>query len=329
MARPSAILAAALPLTLGAALARAEMPFLDERAQARELSPPQISNLLLEPAAETRFHLTTRLALADGDDSFGGSALLLLEPEFMAALGDNFALGVQLPIAYDDALAGDTQLFLGNARVSAAFGYRQIIQRSTLATVIAAGLDIYAPTRTATDEACERRSVCLGHRRARQLRAYQVESFIQDAMMFRPRFQFGLETRGLWAAAELAVTPGFYVRGPREGQSFVRYGVAGRLAYDVSTNVRPYVELGLGGTLDHPPLGGAEVAGLGDFDPDDTRAQLTLGVRLFVEEFAPAAFVTVDLDRSVVFFGLDVAGVIRRGHRNIGRIEDEFGDEPF
>lgn len=303
----------------------AEVLQLDERARARQLPPPHISTWLLDPATSTRFHLTITAGFADGEDSFGDGSTLILEPVLLGAVGDHVALGFALPVGVDSAEGGGSeQGFLGNLRLSGVAGNHYILDREGLRLDVGIGLDVYVPTRTAPDEACELRSICRGHARARRIHAYEAESFIVDALIARPRIQVALDFRGLRGAAELGVAPGFYVRGPREAEMFVRYGAAGRISYDIGA-FRPYFEVGFSGTLDHPSLlGGLGDRVLGGFDPSDARAQLALGVRGFFEEFAPATAVLLDVDTTTVFFAFDLAGVLRRGFGRAKRREPGF-----
>ena len=302
---------------------------LDERARGLERPPPNLSHILLDGSAETRFHLTTRARFSEGEESFGPGSTWGFELKVLGRVLDGLALGVVLPFALDAPRGSGSEVGLvGNLRVSlaASAGRLRLGARDTGPSLgLTFGLDAYAPTGSSPDSGCSDRSICPNAARAAALSAYEPELYLRDAVMGRPRAQLDLQAGAFRAAIEAALVPGIYALGPREGDAFLRYGFASRLSLDVAATAQPFVEVVAGGTLSHPPLVPGTAAARGGFDPDAERIQVNVGTRLFAKDFAPAVFATVEVEPAVVFFGVDLAGVVRPPVRRRERFEAGFG----
>lgn len=300
----------------------------EEEKLALRRAPPEVTTDLLEPSLRSRFHVAFRIGGAGPEDSFDGPVTWTVVPKGWVALIPGFAVGAAVPLGFSQQ-AGEDDFFLGNLRVSAAGGGSIALSTANGGDLgprlhLAAALDLYAPSLTPPSDGCDRLSVCPGPGRARRLHGSELELFLPDALLARPRVHVAFSIRGFRLSSELSLSAGAYVGGNWEGEGLATFGVTGRASYDIVGRVEPFVEIASQISVLHPenpvPLPGR-------YDPNDNPALLTFGARVYAAELAPALFASVDVDRGVVFFGVDLAGVLRSAGQR--RETDFFDRERF
>lgn len=296
----------------GPAPAQVDTASFEEENLALERAPPELTPDLLEPSARSRFHLAFRAGGAGPEGSFNGPLTWSLVPKGWVSLLRGFALGAAVPLGFSEQ-AGEDGFFLGNVRISATGGGSIGLSSKDRGDLgprlhMAGALDIYAPTLTPPSSGCDRLSVCAGPGRVRRLHGSELELFLPDAFLARPRLHLAFSYRGFRIASELGISAGAYVGGAYEGEGLAVLGVAGRTSYDIVGRVEPYIEIASQVSLTHPVTSNLVP---GRFDPEALPVLLTAGVRVYADELAPALFATLDVDQGIVFLGVDFAGVLR------------------
>lgn len=295
----------------GPALAQVDTTTFEEEAAALRRPPPELSADLLEPSGRSRFHLTTRMSLARNNDSLDGPLAMTFVPKFWVSVLPGLAVGAVIPLGLTE-LPGSDQFFLGNVRLGVMGGTFVPLSRADGGDRgprlhFAGAFELLIPTLTPPDQLCDRQGLCIGPERARALHAFDRELFFPDTLLARPRAQLAFGYRGFRIGVEGALAAGAYIDGSTEGEAVMLIDFATRVSYDILDQVEPFLELQTSRTLVHPD----GIVPPSAFDPDNTPLQLSFGARVYVGELSPSLFATWDSVRSIVFFGLDLTGVLR------------------
>lgn len=283
---------------------------------------PNMSTELLDPGALSRFHLTTRGTPSVPGDAFSDDTRWTIMPAAYFGIRRGLSLNGALPFGVNAPHPGENNFITGNLRVGVSGGgYVRLKEPAAGETAprlgLGGALDIYAPTAHGTGNASciQSLGICDAVGTVRNLHAYEPELFADDTMFFRARFHVDLTVSIFAAELELAMSPGFTIES--NSQFLLLMGWTGRVSLKAGPHFDPYLEIGsalhlAGRSQDvrlNPDRSIASITGLDLSTP----AMLTLGLRTHFASFDPALFVSIDTRDSLVIFGLDLAGALRRG----------------
>lgn len=282
---------------------------------------------MIDLDSRSRFHLTTRAGLRSAE----GAAAALIDDgsvwSFEAKIGVRVAkwasVNAVVPFGLDAFRTRDSkdQFFLGNLRLgfqgAVKFELGQNTETHRVPTLaIGFGLDVYAPTMSPFDKTgdCGQLLGCLPPPSfaLRLIRPYEPGLYVERALSFRPRLQVGFAVDVLRANLELGLTNTYqFFRGSTEIRNWFSWKI--RVAAMLAQKVEPFL------SVSDSAGGGVTIENIefSSFEP----VVLTAGARIYFGGVAPALFVSYDVDNSEVFFGLDLAGVIRTESR------EAFGDD--
>ncbi len=277
-----------------------------EEGGIRGVRAPNISTELLDPTARTRFHLTTRFTFTDDRKTFSDSALTTFEANAVVRIIEGLGISFGLPFGLDAPKPGNDQLFLGNIHIGVEggtvilFNPKKTDDPAAPRLGVGGAFDLYAPTARGfenRDEEADRIAL------VRDICSYDPELFLERTAAFGFRGHADFSISIVTAELELGLTPA--VTADEAADFLMLLGWAGRIAVRPIDALEPFLEVGSSVQIAGDPLHGHDL---------DTPVRLTLGLRGHFG-LDPALFVSIDLGRGGVLFGIDIAAAFRTESR--------------
>jgi len=268
---------------------------------------------LLEPLGTSRLQLVSRGIFSDGNSVFSSNAAWSMEARFHLALGEHFGITGVLPFGIVNPGAGETKVFLGNIAIGAAGGgaidlVDPVESPTPIRLRLGGATELYLPSApTGSDVTVAAESLLAA------LRAYEPQLYVPNLLAVRARAHASLSVGNLTAQLELSFVPGALVKA--QGDAVFLIGAAGRVAYEVTPVVEPFLEMGAT----------TQVSGAGQIRPP---FMLTPGVRLNVTNLLrPAFFMSVNFVSSkALMFGIDLAAAMPKDELKTRGVADDPAD---